>query len=138
MPALVLSDPSGAELDLASLKGTPVLLNLWATWCAPCVVEMPMLDNLAGQMDGELRVLTVSQDLSGASVVEPFFAEREFARLEPWLDQENAVMFSFSNSGMLPLTVLFDAEGRELLRVAGGYHWDSEEALALIAEAIAE
>ncbi len=138
MPTLVLSDPSGAELDLAALKGTPVLLNLWATWCAPCVVEMPMLDNLAAQMDGELRVLTVSQDLSGATVVEPFFAEQEFERLEPWLDPENALMFSFSNSGMLPLTVLFDAEGREVLRVAGGYHWDSEEALALITEAIAE
>ena len=138
MPALVLSDPSGAELELAALKGMPVLLNLWATWCAPCVVEMPMLDNLAAQMDGELRVLTVSQDLSGASVVEPFFAERDFERLEPWLDQDNALMFGFSNSGMLPLTVLFDAEGREVLRVAGGYHWDSEETLALITEAIAE
>jgi len=138
LPALTLTDPAGNALDLASLKGKPVLINLWATWCAPCVIEMPMLDNLAGQMGDDLRVVTVSQDLSGASVVEPFFAEREFVHLEPWLDQESELTFRFSQTGMLPLTVLFDAEGKEVLRVVGGYHWDSDETVALLREAIAE
>ena len=134
IPDLPVTSPTGEQLELASLTGTPVLLNLWATWCAPCVVEMPMLDNLASEMGDDLRVLTVSQDLSGAKVVEPFFAERDFTNLEPWLDQQNDVMFRFSNSGQLPLTVLFDAEGKEVLRVAGAYHWDSEEAVQLIRE----
>jgi len=136
LPNLMVVSPDGERLALASLTGTPVLLNLWATWCAPCVVEMPMLDNLAVTMGDDLRVLTVSQDISGAKVVEPFFADRDFAKLEPWLDPQNDVMFRFTNSGMLPLTVLFDAQGKEVLRVAGGYHWDDEMSVDLIKEAI--
>ena len=136
MPAMNVTDPEGNELNLGALQGTPVLLNLWATWCAPCVVEMPMLDNLADQMDGELRVVTVSQDLRGAEMVEPFFAEKGYRNLEPWLDTENDLGFAYG--GVMPTTVLFDANGQELFRVLGGYHWDSEEARAAIAEAIAK
>lgn len=115
-----------------------MLVNLWATWCAPCVVEMPALDNLAGELEGDLKVLTISQDVRGAEVVEPFFAARDFAHLEQWLDTENDLAVAFSDGGLLPVTVLFDAEGREILRVAGGYEWDSEEAIAVVKEALAE
>lgn len=136
IPVITVSDPEGKELNLGALQGTPVLLNLWATWCAPCVVEMPMLDELAAQKDGELRVITVSQDMRGAEAVEPFFADRDFAHLEQWLDPANDLGVSFGGSGAMPLTVLYDAYGAELFRVAGGYHWDSEEAIAAIEEAI--
>ena len=136
MPAINVSDPDGNELNLGALQGTPVLLNLWATWCAPCVIEMPMLDNLADQMGDELRVITVSQDLRGAELVEPFFKENGYRNLEPWLDTENRLGFTYG--GVMPTTVLFDANGQELFRVLGGYHWDSEEARAAIEEAIAE
>ena len=136
MPAITVSDPEGKALNLGALQGTPVLLNLWATWCAPCVVEMPMLDELAAQKEGELRVVTVSQDMRGAEAVEPFFADRDFAHLEQWLDPQNDLAAEFSDGGLLPVTVLFDAEGKELLRVAGGYEWDSEEAIAQVREAL--
>src|SRR3546814_7611737 len=76
MPAVNLTDPHGKTLNLAALQGQPVLLNLWATWCAPCVLEMPMLDDLADGMKGRVRVVTVSQDLRGADTVEPFLANR--------------------------------------------------------------
>ncbi len=138
IPALSLTDPSGATLDLASLRGTPVLVNLWATWCAPCVVEMPLLDELAGAMEGRLRVVTVSQDLRGGELVAPFFAERGFERIEPWLDPEGTLGQAVGGDGGLPLTVLYDASGRELFRVAGGYDWASEEAIAAIEEAAGE
>ncbi|MFZ9396664.1 MAG: TlpA family protein disulfide reductase [Erythrobacter sp.] len=138
IPAVTVTDPVGRTLDLGALKGQPVLLNLWATWCAPCVVEMPMLDELAALKDGELRVVTVSQDMRGAEVVEPFFAERGFTRLEPWLDPENNLAASYGGGGVMPLTVLYDASGKEVLRVAGGYHWNSEDALAAIEEALAK
>jgi thiol-disulfide isomerase/thioredoxin len=138
MPAVNVTDPDGNELNLGALQGQPVLLNLWATWCAPCVVEMPMLDELAAQKEGELRVVTVSQDMRGAEVVEPFFADREFAHLEPWLDPANDLGVSFDGGGAMPITVLYDANGVELFRVAGGYHWNSEEAIAAIEEALAE
>ena len=125
------ADADGKVLDLAAQDG-PVLINLWATWCAPCVVEMPQLDALAEELDGEVRVLTVSQDVRGAEVVTPFFAQRGFARLEPWLDPDAQLSAQFTPEGLLPLTILFDASGKEVLRVAGGYEWDSPEAIATI------
>ena len=136
LPALQFSDPAGKVLDLAAQDG-PVLVNLWATWCAPCVVEMPQLDALAGELNGEVRVVTVSQDLRGPEAVTPFFAEKGFARLEPWLDPETQLSAQFSPEGALPLTILFDAKGKEVLRVAGGYEWNSPEAVAMIRAALA-
>ncbi len=129
------TDTAGKTLDLGAQDG-PVLLNLWATWCAPCVKEMPQLDALAGQLEGEVRVLTVSQDVRGAEVVEPFFAKGGYTRLEPWLDPDAALSAQFTPEGALPLTILFDATGKEVLRVAGGYDWGSAEAAALVREAL--
>lgn len=138
LPDFTVTDPGGDTLDLAALAGRPVLLNLWATWCAPCVVEMPMLDALAQERKGQLRVVTVSQDIRGAETVVPFFEGRDFAALEPWLDPDSELAVRMSEGGQLPLTVLYDADGREVLRVAGGYEWDSPEARALIDEALAD
>jgi len=135
LPALEFSDPEGNTINLGELD-TPVLVNLWATWCVPCVVEMPALDQLAAEMEGEVKVLTISQDNRGADVVVPFFAQRDFRYLEQWLDPQNDLAVAFSDGGLLPVTVLFDAEGKELLRVAGGYEWDSEEAIAQVREAL--
>ena len=135
LPDLQFSDPQGNTLDLGELDG-PVLVNLWATWCVPCVVEMPALDQLAAEMEGQVRVLTISQDNRGADVVVPFFEARDFRLLEQWLDPQNDLAVEFSDGGLLPVTVLFDAEGKELLRVAGGYEWDSEEAIAQVREAL--
>ncbi|MBI1403532.1 MAG: redoxin family protein [Porphyrobacter sp.] len=136
LPAMTFKDAEGNTLDLGA-QGGPVLVNLWATWCAPCVVEMPKLDALAGEMEGEVKVITVSQDVRGADVVTPFFADNGFARLEPWLDPDAELSAQFSPEGVLPLTILFDARGREVLRVAGGYDWDSPEAIALIRKSLA-
>ncbi len=136
LPAMQFSDAAGQTLDLAAQDG-PVLINLWATWCAPCVKEMPQLDTLAAELDGEVRVITVSQDIRGAEVVGPFFAQKGFERLEPWLDPETALSAQFTPEGALPLTILFDASGKEVLRVAGGYEWDSPEAIALIRQSLA-
>ncbi len=137
LPEMTFADPSGAELSTADLRGRPVLLNLWATWCAPCIIEMPMLDDLAATMGEDIKVLTISQDMTGARVVEPFFADRDFQHLEPWLDEENRLSRELGGD-LLPVTILFDANGEEVFRVTGGYHWDSEEAIAAVREAIAE
>ncbi len=118
--------------------GEPVLLNLWATWCAPCVVEMPLLDELAADMAGELQVVTVSEDLQGAVAVVPFFEERDLPNLPQWLDPNNALAASYGGGAVLPLTVLYDAQGKEVWRVMGGYDWASEDARAAIEEGLAE
>ena len=137
LPEVVVTDPSGTTLNLAEATGTPMLLNLWATWCAPCVVEMPMLDRIAGEMEGRLRVVTVSEDLKGAEVVVPFFEQKGFANLPRWMDPENDLAFGFGGGASLPLTVLFDAEGKEVWRMIGGFDWSSPEARALIEEGLA-
>ncbi|WP_345719667.1 TlpA disulfide reductase family protein [Qipengyuania qiaonensis] len=134
MPEFRLEDTEGNVLKRSALN-TPTLLNLWATWCAPCVKEMPLLDALADEYDGRLKVLTVSQDMQGAKAVAPFFAKGGYANLEPWLDPANDLGFAIGG-GVMPTTVLYDARGTEVWRVQGEYDWSSEEARAAIDEAI--
>jgi thiol-disulfide isomerase/thioredoxin len=136
IPAVTVTDPSGASLALAETRGKPVLLNLWATWCAPCVTEMPLLDRLAADLGDGVRVLTVSEDMKGAELVAPFFAERDLPNLPQWMDPKNDLAFAFDGGASLPLTVLYDAEGKEVWRVLGGYDWSSAEARTLIEEAL--
>ena len=133
MPAETVRLPDGTALNLGALQGRPVLLNLWATWCAPCKKEMPLLDALALERSEQLRVVTVSQDLQGAQKVVPYFREAGFAALEPWLDPANALGDHFDTG--LPLTVLYDSSGQEVWRIAGDFDWTSAEAAALIDEA---
>lgn len=135
MPEVTLTHTDGSTMDLTDLKGKPVLVNAWATWCAPCVVEMPMLDNLADAMADDVRVLAVSQDLTGAEAVAPFFEKYEFTNLQPWMDRQNVLGFGFGGAS-LPTTVLYDESGEEVFRIAGGYEWDGEEAIAQIKEAV--
>ena len=134
IPSIELTDPEGASLALGSLKGKPALVNLWATWCVPCVTEMPLLDELAEELGDEVRVLTVSEDMQGAEKVVPFFAERQLPNLPRWMDPDNELPPAFG-ANSLPLTVLYDAQGKEVWRVLGGYDWASAEAREMIAEA---
>ena len=96
-----------------------------------------MLDDLAQEFDGTLRVVTVSQDLAGADKVVPFFAQREFRKLEPWLDPDGELAFKVE-SEVLPTTILYDASGLEVWRVVGEYDWSSAAAREAMAEASAE
>ena len=134
LPALTLIDPAGARLELASLKGRPVLVNLWATWCAPCVAELPALDKLAATLDGKVKVLTVNQDSGEPQKAGEFLKQRGVTRLEPWLDPKNDLAFAFG-AETLPITVLYDSQGREVWRIAGPKEWGDAETLGLIAEA---
>lgn len=133
LPAVTVTDSAGASLDLASLTGRPVLLNLWATWCAPCVAELPTLDELARTSSDSLVVLAVSQDMQPGKVA-PFLKDRGIQRLHPWLDEKADLSFKLG-AGTLPITLLYDAQGRELWRFVGGHDWAGADAAKLIAEA---
>jgi len=124
-------DPAGKPVTLAAFRGQPVLVNLWATWCGPCVKEMPTLDTLAGS--GVVRVVAVSQDLGGAASVSPFFKAHGFTTLKPYLDPKLGL--STALGANLPTTILYDAQGREVWRETGGYDWSGAAAKRLIAEA---
>lgn len=130
---LAFTDPSGKKVTLAAFRGKPVLLNLWATWCAPCVAEMPTLDTLAGRLDGKVAVLTVSQDLEGAAKVTPFFAKGGYRHLEPYLDKDAGLSIAYQAN--LPTTILIDSQGKEVWRMAGGMDWTSVTAGELVDEA---
>jgi thiol-disulfide isomerase/thioredoxin len=134
MPEMTLKDASGKTLALSSLRGKPTLVNLWATWCAPCVVELPTLDRLVDIREGKLRVLTVSQDMSGTEKIAAFIKERGGDNLEPWLDPKGDLGAKYQVQ-TLPTSVLYNSEGREVWRFTGGKIWTNAEALGLVAEA---
>ena len=130
-PDVSFTGPDGKPVTLAAFRGRPVLLNLWATWCAPCVKEMPTLDALA--KSGAVRVVAVSQDMAGATKVAPFFKAHGFTTLQPYLDPKLALGTALGAN--LPTTILYDAKGHEIWRETGGYDWSGADARALIAEA---
>jgi thiol-disulfide isomerase/thioredoxin len=134
-PATAFEDSEGAPASLADFRGRPVLLNLWATWCAPCVAEMPTLDRLAAREADRIQVLTVSQDLNGRDKVEAFFAKQGYRNLETWLDPQMALMTELK-ADTLPTTILYDAQGRELWRVVGMEDWESGRAALLLKEGL--
>lgn len=132
-PTIPFTDAAGKKTTLAAFKGKPVLLNLWATWCIPCIKEMPTLDTLAGRMGDRLVILPLSQDLKGMEVVGPFFQKNGYKQLKPYLDTDTA--FSVQLGANLPTTILYDSAGKEVWRVAGEFDWAGDKASALIAEA---
>lgn len=129
--------PDGSTVRLSHFTGKPLLVNIWATWCAPCIVEMPMLDKLAARETDRLKVLVVSQDIQGSEKVVPFFERGNYQQLEPYVDPENGLSFGFG-SGLMPTTVLYDAQGKEVWRVIGAMDWDGAKAAALLEETLAE
>jgi thiol-disulfide isomerase/thioredoxin len=133
MPELVFHDAAGKELRLSSLAGKPVLINLWATWCGPCVAELPTLAKLA-TLQGGPQVVTISQDMGDPGKVAAFLAERKLGALPGWLDPENTASDHYKVT-TLPTTIYYDAKGRELWRYVGGHDWGDAEAAKMFAEA---
>jgi thiol-disulfide isomerase/thioredoxin len=134
---VAFQDPHGRPARISDFRGRPVLVNLWATWCGPCVVEMPSLDALAARVGDDVRVLALSQDLDGRQKVTDFFAQRNFARLEPYLDPNLEFMTSLGID-TLPTTILYDANGVEVWRMTGMADWESARAARLLTEATGE
>lgn len=131
-PATAFADPQDKQVTLADFKGQPVLVNLWATWCAPCIKEMPTLDALAVREAGKIKVLTISQDLEGQAKVLPFFAKGHYKALQPYIDAQAALSIGYQAN--LPTTILYDATGHEVWRVSGGMDWSGDEAKRLLGD----
>jgi thiol-disulfide isomerase/thioredoxin len=131
-PTLGFVDPTGKAVTLADYRGEPVLLNLWATWCGPCVKELPTLDALAAREAGKLTVIPLSQDMDPAKVA-PFFATKKFRALKAFTDPKMAWVPGVAAN--LPTSILFDSQGREVLRTVGDLDWSGPVAAQVIAEA---
>ena len=133
LPAVTVTDPKGNKLDIASLKGKPVLINLWATWCAPCVSELPTLAALARSKARELRVVTVSQDMKTDRVA-GFLKDKAGGDLPVWLDPDTTLSAKYLLE-TLPTSVLYDANGKEVWRLVGPEDWTGAAASKMLAQA---
>jgi thiol-disulfide isomerase/thioredoxin len=131
------ADGDGAERKLSDFRGKVVLVNLWATWCAPCKIEMPGLDRLQAQLGGDdFTVLPISLDLGGPDKPKRYLEANNLANLGFYQSASTKLIQQFGAPG-LPFTMLVDREGREIARLAGPAEWDSPEAIAIIREAMA-
>ena len=132
-PAAEFTDPDGKAVKLADFKGKPVLVNLWASWCAPCVKELPTLDKLA--RSGGVQVLAVSQDSGPHASVVAFLQGHRIATLESYQDSKMALSGALGPDVVLPTSILIDANGNEVWRYVGDLDWTSPEAAKLLSEA---
>lgn len=125
------------EVTLAEWRGKGLVLNFWATWCAPCVEEMPALDALHADVAGDgIAVLAVSSDLGGAEAVRTFYDKQGIEHLAVLTDPRSRMGQSFGVFG-LPTTLLINAEGREVGRVLGAAEWNAPEVAAFLRACLA-
>lgn len=136
LPAFTFQDGDGKPRTIADFKGKTVLLNLWATWCAPCRLEMPALDRLQAALGSDkFEVVALSLDKDGVEKARKFFSDVKISHLKFYIDPTGKEGFNLKPVG-LPTTLLIDANGHEVGRLAGPAEWDSEAAKALIAAQI--
>lgn len=132
VPDIQFTDGAGKPLTLADFKGKTVLLNLWATWCAPCRKEMPALDRLQKDLgSARFEVLALSVDRSGIEGSRKFLDGIKVDGLKLYVDATARSATTLKAVGM-PTTLLIDAEGREVGRLVGPAEWDSADAKRLI------
>ncbi len=138
VPDVPFYDANESERRFEEWRGKGIVLNFWATWCGPCVREMPALDRLAAEVAKEgIVVLPLSEDRKGLAVVKPFYARLGLTHLEIYLDPKNKVGAAFGLQS-LPVTVFIDREGNLVGSLSGQAEWDSPEALALVRSYLGE
>jgi thiol-disulfide isomerase/thioredoxin len=136
-PTVSFLENGDTARTLADYRGKGVVVNFWATWCPPCVKEMPSLNRLRADLAGEgIVVLALSSDRGGAAVVGKFYAKKGITNLAVMIDEKSKVARAVGIPG-LPTTVMYDAEGREIGRVLGAAEWDAPESIAFMRACLA-
>jgi len=137
VPQFSFIDGEGETRTLADWRGKLVLVNIWATWCAPCKEEMPALDRLEAELGGvDFAVLPISVDRGGLKKPRSFLEEIGADNLPLLLDETARLNFKLEVMG-LPATLIIDEQGREIARMIGPAEWDSPEAIAQLRQFMA-
>jgi len=132
VPDTPFTDADGRAAKLADFQGRLTLVNFWATWCAPCVRELPSLDRLQTAFDDtKFRVVAINEDRGGAAVAKPFLAKLGLTRIALYIDKRLALAQALGLRGM-PTSYLIDPSGRVIGALTGPAEWDAPEAKALI------
>lgn len=130
-PEAAFTSLDGKPATLGDFKGKPTVVNLWATWCQPCLEEMPSLQKLQAQFAGKLTVAAISEDHGGAKVVAPFIAEKGWQKPAIYLDPKSDLGHDLKMRG-LPTSIVLNRDGRIVGRVEGGADWQSDKMLAVL------
>ena len=127
----------GASHHLTDFKGRGMVVNMWATWCAPCVAEMPSLQTLSKALaPKDIAVLPLSSDRGGAATVQAWYNAHDITALPVLLDPKGALARAF-DAGGIPTTVIIDTAGKVVARLEGAADWSAAEAQALIQKLVA-
>jgi thiol-disulfide isomerase/thioredoxin len=129
-------DENGNQVSFSDFKGKVILVNLWATWCAPCIREMPDLNNLQKDLGGQnFEVVLISENQEGIEGSIKFIEDNNISNLKTHIDANRTVARALKTRA-LPTSILIDADGFELGRLIGPAEWNSDDAKALINFAI--
>jgi thiol-disulfide isomerase/thioredoxin len=128
---LIFKDYQEKEISFSDFKGKVLLVNFWATWCAPCIKEMPSLDRLKSKVDGNFDVIAISVDRDGVKKVNDFFSENKITNLEKFFDIKNLLAKEMNLFG-LPTSFFVNKEGDLIGYYQGDMEWDNEVVLEFI------
>lgn len=131
-PDVAFIDADGAPHHLSEFRGHAMVVNLWATWCVPCVAEMPALEALSRALaPADIAVLPLSTDRGGAHVVTAFYRKHSITGLPVLLDPQGAAARAFGARG-IPTSIIIDKAGREHARLEGSADWSTRAAAELV------
>jgi len=131
-PALKFTDALGKALSLESYRGSGLVVNVWATWCGPCVAELPTFAAISQSLaKSKILVLPISVDLDGAKAVQPFYASHGIKDLPVLLDPEGSTTAALNTPG-IPVTIIVNPQGQLVGRLDGSANWNSPATLALV------
>lgn len=132
VPDTPFQNGAGETLTLSDFKGKLLIVNLWATWCAPCIREMPTLDALEAELGGDtFHVIALSQDREGERVARPFIEKNGWKNLELYVNDGTTFGRDAKVRG-LPTTLIIAPDGMEVARLEGTAEWDSEDIKAAL------
>jgi thiol-disulfide isomerase/thioredoxin len=131
-PNLDFIDATGKKLSLASYRGSGLIVNIWATWCGPCVAELPTFAAISQSLaHNKILILPISVDLEGRKIVQPFYASHGITTLPILLDPDGSATDVLNADG-IPVSIIINPQGQLVARLNGSANWNSPATLALV------